>query len=301
MDLTLSAQEKQKGAVTGGVGGTAQTGKFSASFKTQTDPPNLAQPFSVMGQIEANIMHRVWVDKVAGIYFGYDLEIEPLGETKQFKVSIKPLSQEFTQRLERDGALRALSGRSATLINSGLPLHLQPQIIDDGDTVALDVLVNRQTGVKFIDLVTISSSGQPVEGLLSGPARDFSLSDVQLTMKNHQLLINSELVAGGSGVSSCSGELIYFYLRGRGRFVFSIRPYDGYNFQRLGEIQNNKLSFTLGQDHYEWISSTPVVGTGGTWNLWVLHQPDYKPDLFLRESAFALGAMGGVRGLRRED
>ena len=95
-NLSLSAQEK--GSVTGGFGGTVQiTGKFSASFKTQTEPPNLAHPFTVMGRIEANIIHRVWVDKAAGSYFGYDLEIEPLSETKQFKVSIKPLNRKFVQ------------------------------------------------------------------------------------------------------------------------------------------------------------------------------------------------------------
>jgi hypothetical protein len=304
--LSLSAQEKPKGSLTTGggavgVGGRGGTSKFSASFKTQTDPPDLAQPFSVRAQIEANIIHRVWVDKAAGSYFGYDLEIEPLSEARQFRVAIKPLSQEFARELEKGGTLKALSGRSsAPPVNSSLPRLLQPQIIDDGDTVALEVLVNRQTGVKFIDLVTISSSGKPVENPLPGPARDFSLSDVQMTMQNQRLFINGKLVAGDTS-NSCAGELIFFYLRGRGRFVFSIRPYEGYNFQRLGEIQNNKLSFSLGTDHYEWVSRTPVVGTGGTWNLWVLHQPDYKPEPYLGESAFALGAMDGVSALRRED
>jgi hypothetical protein len=298
--LSLNAQEK--GSVASGAISTVQTtGKFSASFKTQTEPPNLAQPFTVIGRIEANIIHRVWVDKARGSYFGYDLEIEPLNETKQFKVALKPLSQEFAQELEKGGQLKALSGHSATaLVNSSLPRLPQPQILDDGDTVALDVLVNRQTGVKFIDLVTISSSGRPVADPLPGPARDFSLSDVRLVMQNHQLFINGELAAGNAS-GSCSGELIFFYLRGRGRFVFSIKPHEGYDFQKLGEIQHNKLSFTLGGDHYEWVSRAPVIGMGGNWNLWVLHQPDHIPAHFMRENAFVYGALGGVKALERED
>jgi hypothetical protein len=295
-NLSLSAQEK--GSVTGGFGGTIRiTGKFSASFKTQTEPPNLAQPFTVMGRIEGNIIHRVWVDKAESSYFGYDLEIEPLSETKQFRVSIKPLSRKFAQELENGGALKALSGRStATMVNTSFLLS---QIVDDGDTVALDVLVNHQTGVKLIDLVTISSSGKPVENPSPGPARDFSLSDVQLTMRNPQLFINSELVTSSSTMS-VSGELIYFFLLGRGRFVFSIRPFEGYNFQKLGEIQNNKLSFSLGSDNFELISSTPVIGEGGAWNLWVLHQPDYDPAFFRSKGTFFMGAMG-EKALGRED
>ena len=146
---SLRAQEKPKGVIAGGgggnqAGGMGMSGKFSASFKTQTDPPNAAQPFSFMGQTDSNTIHRVWADKAAGIYFGYDLEIEPLNEAKQFQVSIKPLSQEFARKIEADGKLKALSeGSTAALVNPTLTRFPQPQIIDDGDTVSLDVLVNR--------------------------------------------------------------------------------------------------------------------------------------------------------------
>src|SRR5687768_12201255 len=84
-NFSLSAQEK--GSVTGVVAGTETSGKFSVTFRTQTEPPNLAQPFNDIGRIEANIIHRVWIDKAGDSYFGYDLEIEPLSETTQFKVS----------------------------------------------------------------------------------------------------------------------------------------------------------------------------------------------------------------------
>ena len=128
-------------------------------------------------------------------------------------------------------------------------------------------------------------------------ARDFSLADVQLTMQNYRLLINGELVAGGEdgAVSRFSGGLIYFYLRGRGRFDFSIRPDAGPGFQKLGVIQNNKISFSIGSDTYEWISSAPIVGAGGTWNLYVWHRPDYELDSRYRNSRILIGASGGIQ------
>jgi hypothetical protein len=55
-------------------------------------------------------------------------------------------------------------------------------------------------------------------------------------------------------------------------------PHEGYDFQKVGRIENNKISFTLGGDVYEWTSSAPVVGNGGNWNLWVLHDPAYVSD-----------------------
>jgi hypothetical protein len=50
-------------------------------------------------------------------------------------------------------------------------------------------------------------------------------------------------------------------------------------------VRNNTVAFEWGGDRYEWESSLPVVGTGGSWNLWVLHDPDYKLDLFEQPTA----------------
>jgi hypothetical protein len=62
----------------------------------------------------------------------------------------------------------------------------------------------------------------------------------------------------------------------RGRFVFSITPHEGYDFQKIGFVQENKIAFQIAGDRYEWISSTPVFSGGG--NLWVLHDPEYLPQ-----------------------
>lgn len=291
----VAAQEKapQGGAMVGGTGTP-----FTASFKTRTEPTTLGQTFSFMAEIDANVIHRVWVDKAAGTYFGYDLEIEPTG-ARQFKVAIAPLDPQYARRLETSGRLKLLGRAPRGGAGSGPLASLQPLVIDDGDTIALDVLVNHQMGVKLVDMVTISASRPPFPQLSPGPARDFTLSDVQLTLRGQQLFLNGQLVGGGAS-HSCSGELIYFYLRGKGRFILSIKLYEGYGFQRLGEIVNNRISFSADGDRYEWISSVPVIGAGGRWNLWVLHQPNYQPEPYVGETGFAFGALGGVSSLRRD-
>jgi len=66
-----------------------------------------------------------------------------------------------------------------------------------------------------------------------------------------------------------------------GRFIFSVMPHPGYDFKKVGVIENNKIKFTLNGENYEWISNTPVIGQGGNWNLYVLYDPSYVPDPFL--------------------
>jgi hypothetical protein len=71
-----------------------------AVFTTDTDPPG--QPNQVTATsvgVFSNVIHRVLVDEEHGVYFGYDLEAEPVAQTKQLQVSVKPLDPEYAQRL----------------------------------------------------------------------------------------------------------------------------------------------------------------------------------------------------------
>jgi len=291
----------------------------SVLFKTTTEPKSSFR--SISGTIRVNSMsiNRVLVDRVERVFFGYDLELEPLNETKQYKVSIKPLDRGFADGVAQSGTMREITGQSgASSTGASLLRFPQPQVVADGDTLVLDLLINRKTGVKLVDEITISS-GDVLERSTPTdirPASDFSLEDVRLSMKNQQLLINGELVAGGPDApGSCEGKFIFFYLPGRGRFVFSIKPQEGFAFRKIGVIHHNRISFSVGGDSYEWVSTAPILPTGGNWNLWVLHEPNYQPeygfnpqDRLIKGTAaagnvrqknqFFFGAMGSVRALR---
>jgi hypothetical protein len=228
------------------------------------------------------VVHRVLVDAEGSFVFGYDLIVEPVAATKQFKVLVKPLSAEFEERLRaRQPANAAASANRAPPNVSTLPREGVAQLIDDGDAIALDLLVNAQTGVKIVDVVKVSFDRAKLWSTpprRSVPLRDFTLGNVELAMRDYKLTINGELV-GQKAARGFEGALLWFYVPERGRFIVSLMPHEGYNFQKVGSIENNKISFKLGGDLYEWTSSAPVVGrSGGNWNLWVLHDPDYVSD-----------------------
>ena len=231
---------------------------------------------------ETNTIRRVFVDKDGSLYFGYALVVEPIASSKQFKISVRPLGPEDEQELRARKPFQ-----SRRLHPNYNPLAISrssaPQIIRDGDTFALDVLVNPQTGDKITDIVTVSASMQGLEEApVSEAPRDFTLADVEMRMINYRLLINGELVAGGKQAGACAGPLIWFHMPDRGgRFIFSVMSHPGYDFKKIGVIENNKIKFTLNGESYEWISNTPVVGQGGNWNLYVLYDPSYVPDPFL--------------------
>jgi hypothetical protein len=262
----------------------------AAPTGTPGTPANLRQiqaAFTPQALLADNhVVHRVLVDAEGNFVFGYDLVVEPVLATKQFRVSVKPLSAEFEAQLRaRQSAADASANRAPQNVST-LPHSGDAQLIDDGDAFALDLLVNSQAGVKIVDIVKVSFEREKLWTAplpRSVPLRDFTLGNVELAMRDYRLTINGELVGGQKPTRGSAGALLWFYVPERGRFIVSLMPHEGYNFQKVGRIENNKISFKLGGDVYEWSSSAPVVGNGGNWNLWVLHDPDYVSDFVSSE------------------
>jgi GWxTD domain-containing protein len=289
-----AAQEGQKGQTI-----VPMKGGFFVAFTTTPNAnatgANGWSTTSAEAYFESNTIRRVFIDSGGSLYFGYSLVVEPLASSKQFRVSVRPLSAEDEQELRARKSFE--TRRIHPNYNAGALLRSSaPQIIADGDTFALDVLVNPKTGDKITDFVTVSADESRLRkastGQLSAP-RDFTLEDVMMKMINYQLFVNGELVAGGKGSGATAGPVIWFHLQDRGRFIFSLTPRAGYDFQKLGTIERNKMKFTLGGEHYEWVSDVPVVENDGPWNLYVLYDPNYVPD------SFFLGVKGAARSENR--
>ncbi len=227
---------------------------------------------------ENHVIHRVLVDKAGKFIFGYDLFVEPKPAAKQFKIAVNPLDSQFEGKL----LARSSDGQQSSPANariSTLPQSAEPQLLEDGDSFALDLLINQNTGIKIVDIVKVSFDRSSLWDINPRTLpRDFTPDAVELSIKDYRLLINGTAVAFGKS-GGCTGSLIWFYLPDRGRFIFSLVPREGYEFQKVGVVDNDKIEFTIKGDHYEWISSAPVLRGGGAWNLWVLHDPTYTPLL----------------------
>jgi GWxTD domain-containing protein len=291
---SLAAQEGQKGQTIVPMKG----GFFVAFTTTPNEGAASANGWSrtfAEAYFESNTIRRVFVDSGGSLYFGYSLVVEPLASSKQFRVSVRPLSAEDEQELRARKSFQ--TRRIHPNYNSAaLARSTAPQTIADGDTFALDVLVNPKTGEKITDFVTVSASESRLKETStteSSTPRDFTLDDVMMKMINYQLFINNELATGGKRSGAAAGPVIWFHLQGRGRFIFSLTPHEGYDFQKLGTIERNKIKFTLNGDQYEWVSDEPVVENDGPWNLYVLYDPNYVPD------SFFLGVKGAAKSENR--
>lgn len=275
----VATAQKDPGHLIQGPVATLRNG-VSIKFSTEVVPAVPHRTVSSIVSPESDVIHRVFLDKRNGQYFGYDLEVERIADSKQFRLLIKPLSPEFQQRLQQDSIYRVHIGNDPkSLAVVSLPRYPEPQLVEAGDLIKVDLLVNPQTGGRVVDLIgfTVQTISVQQASVSQKPPQDFTLENVQLHMADSQLFIDGEMFAERSG-SRYAGAVLWFYVPGHGRFIFSILPWPGYDFQKIGIIENNKVSFSLDGHRYEWISSAPVLAPRGHWNLWVLHDPSYRQD-----------------------
>jgi hypothetical protein len=242
------------------------------AFRSETSAPaNQAVPdsksFAALLYSQAfagqdRIIHRVLTDAQQNVVFGYDLWISADPVTKKFSVAVLPANDAFRRSFLRPNGSFATFPKSTT-----------PQTLDDGDAVSLELLVNHESGVKIVDVVSVTFDRAKLrDGSPETAPKDFTLA-----VKNYSLSIDGNIVSRNKSKIGASGALLWFYVPERGRFIFSLVPRDGYQFEKIAVLDENKIAFTANGERYEWSSETPILPNGGTWNLWVLHDPHYTP------------------------
>ena len=217
---------------------------------------------------ENRIIHRVITDSQQNVVFGYDLWVSADPNTKKFSLAVLPADEAFRRSFLKDSTPPRPNGVFATF-----PKSTTPQTLDDGDAVSLDLLVNAESGVKIVDVVSVTFD----RSTLRDSHPESAPKDFTLSIKNYSLLINGNLVNKSKSSIGCTGALLWLYVPDRGRFIFSLVPREGYDFAKIAVLDENKIEFTVNGERYEWVSGASILPNGGTWNLWVLHDTGYTP------------------------
>src|SRR5678816_2077301 len=105
-----------------------------------------ALPFEATVTVEADgVIRRLLVsteDGKGSVVFGYELEINPVPNSRQFSVIARPLDAAFASTLH-------VRGETTPTLASATA----PRLVGDRETDALDLLVNEQRRIKFVDYV----------------------------------------------------------------------------------------------------------------------------------------------------
>ena len=236
-----------------------------------TDPAVLRQLLQDVhgGVIVDDRVHRYWRDAEQKAYLGYDVSVEPGSKSGGFQAHILPLGLTPQQM--------AKYGMPETWTRLSLPKYPVVPEVRIGDTVAIDLLVNPHTGQKLVDYLTIQRTGQP---LAAERPRDFSLEDAAVLFLNDPRVSVNGALEGATAhfKGGISGSAVWFYLRGRGRFVLSLVAIPAIRLTtKAGEVTDNVLTFRDGPDSFRVSCSRRIAYGAGPFNIYVLHDPNWRP------------------------
>src|ERR1022692_4041913 len=232
-------------------------------------PPdaNLATLMSVSGIASAdsgNGASRFVIDEVHRQYFGYDISAEATSVAGQYRVTIAPL----TWTPKEQGLTPVL-----------LPKYPEPQLVNESDTIELDLLVSPDGKQKVSDYIQVGMKPEPLAATNTQQPKGYTLDDgpVNFDFENDATVwVNGEKYPGSYGSETKPGATVWFYYPGQGRYVLSLVSHDG--FSKAGDIRDNVISFQGEGQQFEIRTMKLIVGSfTGAWNLYVLHDPTFQP------------------------
>lgn len=255
-------------------------------YETRVEPRIAGQKvigFSGGGIHVGAKFHRYLQDDATRRYLGYDLTLNKRPDG----TPVVTLGQ-----LSMSGEKLGLKGEWTRV---PLRVNSTPQTIQSGDEIAIDMFTNPATGQKIVDHLFFEET----PGLLrlpEGSPRDFTIDDVPLTMMSPTISLNGKQLES-PGMGGISGEAVYFYLPGHGRYAMSLAPNLELGFRKLGEVRGSRISLRNGNDTWTIDCKQPVAPGGGVFNLYVYPEPAWRPST--SAGAYQLGASSARSMVRK--
>ena len=260
--------------------GYLTTPKYRIDYRCVLEPAGETPQFKFRSGTYADSgnVHRYMGDDVRKIYTGYDIGVEP-GSNGGLRVTLMPLTISLAKLSLPDNG----SGWSM----APLPKFPPAQEIQQGDTIALDVMVNPATGQRIVDYITITGVADQ-RPTAKGTARDFRPEDGIIRLVKPNVTVGHKVVIP-RGNGEISGNAVWIAMPDKGRYILSLVPNEKLGFRKAGEIRDTKLSFQWDGDLVECETTEPIVsGSSAVWNLYVYHDGPSK------ETLYAIGAASGV-------
>jgi hypothetical protein len=275
--LALGAQAQVNTSQDMGHGVGVLDSGVTLHYKTVLEPVVRNSTFMPLGGgfgVSGDTMHHAIYDRGAKSYFGYDLTVTPGDGPNTRTVVVGPLS---LARMRE--ALAAVAG-DLPLNPAPLPKYPAPQTVYSGDTIAMDLMVSpdgRERIVDYVEFTFGQKASRPAKAETAAP-RDFTIDDGAPHMDPEQaeVWIDGRKFDGNVVTyAPHGGATLWIYVPGRGRFLLSLAPRDG--FARTGVVRGRNISFSADAGQVEIRMSAPVAGTEKAWNLYTVRDTTYVP------------------------
>lgn len=211
-----------------------------------------------------------------GRVVAYEVRVKPLEDRRRFEVTLRAGSPTAQQAKDWNINLERVE---ATFLSN----YPKPLTINNGDTLAIEVLGNARTGARLVDYFLISDGPVP-----DGPApaernsgaeavhpRPLSISDIELSIFRFEVRRNAQSIYKSEG--GMRGRFIWLDVPGVGRFILTLEPKAEANgFESTAYVSGQQIVFSHGGNRYEIATREPIIPASGTFSLWLRYDPTFS-------------------------
>jgi hypothetical protein len=242
--------------------------------------------------------HRYFYFAGSHTYFGYDVVIEPEPQPDTYRATFYDLSV---------GPLDFL-GAPRTPIDPtqwkkiALPAVPAPMVVHLGETVSIEVFIDPDTQEKLLDTFTVQptvrdqraptamrmtqtrpatnrATTAPSPTAITGIARDFTVQDAVLHLRELRATINGGTPMYSQIDRAVGGSLVWFHAPDHGRYILSVAPRPELGFIKAGEVRGDVVTFTIGSDAVSLESADAIAPDEAACTLYVLHDSAWEPTV----------------------
>jgi len=165
------------------------------------------------------------------------------------------------------------------------------------ESFIVELLENEDGTIKYVDKIT------PFITIIE-PAKKYLWPISHIEMKKAMLLIRKDggynIIDQNVSLAAVNTEghapFLYFYIKGKGIYVLSFRPFNG--AEPTGVLRDNIIKIKHKGDYFEWIARDSILPEG-KWLVWVRNNPEYDPakDMLMQDLTYSVLAKETFMGI----
>lgn len=210
-----------------------------------------------------NSVYRILRDETGLAVWAYELVVDRLPDGDHFLVIAKPAGAEFAAKFpDADG------GKPTPTFS----IASQSPPLGPGGQFTVEIPTNPGLFQNRADTVIVQPDPRSGETAPPGapPAPLLRFADLRVMIGGKPVPTNSQSVM-------VTGAFAMFYIPSRGGYFFSTQPVTSRPFVQVGDVDRTQLKFTVDNENYECTSRTSILTQNDRGQIWVYHDPQYKP------------------------
>jgi len=203
--------------------------------------------------------YRIFRDQNNLAVFAYELEVARTADGQNFRITAKPATDAFAARVPN-----ADGGKPTPTLSASV----ESPLLSSGGRFSIPIPSDPGLNQKIEDVAQILL-GQRGAGGATGLA--------QIRFSGLKVFIHDKQASPSGAGADVAGKYAMFYLPGHGGYFFSAEPSEPAPFVEGAVVDGKHLTFTLDNETYDCTANAAILLHSERGQLWVYHDPNYKP------------------------